>query len=77
VPEFSITVATGDEVKVDPLTGAARPVRTDVLRYQLEGGMVKRVSAGGPGGSVPVAAKAKPGEASAHHHHSKGKKAGG
>ncbi len=48
VPEFSITVATSDEVKVDPLTGAARPAQTDVLHYQLEGGMVKRVS-GGPG----------------------------
>ena len=43
VPEFSITVATSDAVKVDPLTGAARPAQTAVLRYQLEGGMVKRV----------------------------------
>jgi SH3-like domain-containing protein len=77
LPEFSITVAIGDEVKVDPLTGAARPVQTDVLRYQLEGGMVKRVWTGGAGGSVPVAAKSQAGEVSAHHHHSKGKKAGG
>ncbi len=28
VPVFSITVATSDEVKVDPLTGAARPAQT-------------------------------------------------
>src|ERR1700742_3551103 len=77
VPEFSITVATSDEVKVDPLTGSARPAQTDVLHYQLEGGMVKRVTAGGPPGSVPVSAKAKPGEATAHHHRGKGKKAGG
>src|ERR1700722_9054040 len=77
VPEFSITVATSDEIKVDPLTGAARPAQTDVLHYQLEGGMVKRVTAGGPPGSVPVSAKAKPGEATAHHHRGKGKKAGG
>ena len=77
VPEFSITVATSDEVKVDPLTGAARPVQTDVLHYQLEGGMVRRVTTGVPPGSTPVAAKSKPVDAPAHHHHNKGKKAGG
>ena len=48
MPEFSITVATSDAVKVDPLTGGARPEQTAVLHYQLEGGMVKRVTAGGP-----------------------------
>ena len=78
VPEFSITVATSDEVKVDPLTGAARPAQTAVLRYQLEGGMVKRVMAGVPPGVNPVAAKSKPADAAAgHHHHAKGKKSGG
>ena len=76
VPEFSITVATSDEVKIDPLTGAARPAQTGVLHYQLEGGMVKRVTSGGPAGPTPVAAKTKPVEAPAHHHH-RGKKAGG
>jgi SH3-like domain-containing protein len=76
VPEFSITVAIGDEVKVDPLTGTARPAQTDVLRYQLEGGMVRRVTAGGPPGA-PVPAKSKPAAAGAHHHHGKGKKVGG
>jgi SH3-like domain-containing protein len=74
VPEFSITVATSDEVKVDPLTGAARPAQTDVLRYQLEGGMVKRVTAGGP---TPASAKSNPAAAVSHHHRGKGKKAGG
>ena len=73
VPEFSITVATSDEVKVDPLTGAARPVQTDVLHYQLEGGMVKRVTTGVPPGSTPVAAKSKPVDAAAHHHPTKEK----
>jgi SH3-like domain-containing protein len=78
VPEFSITVATSDEVKVDPLTGAARPAQTAVLRYQLEGGMVKRVAASGPPGATPVAAKSKPVDAAAgHHRHGKGKKSGG
>jgi SH3-like domain-containing protein len=76
LPEFSITVATSDEVKVDPLTGASRPSQTDVLNYQLEGGMVKRVTAGSPPGA-PVAAKAKPVEAAPHHHRGKRKKAGG
>jgi SH3-like domain-containing protein len=76
VPEFSITVATSDEVKVDPLTGTARPAQTDVLRYQLEGGMVRRVTAGAPPGA-PVPAKSKPVEAGAHHHRGKGKKSGG
>jgi SH3-like domain-containing protein len=75
VPEFSITVAGGDEVKIDPVTGAARPAQTNVLRYQLEGGMVKRVTAAGPPGA-PVSAKAKPVEA-ARHHRGKSKKAGG
>ncbi len=77
VPVFSITVATSDAVKVDPLTGAARPVATDTLKYQLEGGMVKRVTPAGPPGSAPIAAKPKPAEAHAHRHHGKGKGAGG
>jgi hypothetical protein len=76
VPEFSITVATSDAVKVDPLTGAARPVQTDTLRYQLQAGMVKRVMPAGPPGSAPVAAKPKPAGAHAHHHHDKGKGGG-
>jgi SH3-like domain-containing protein len=77
VPEFSITVATSDAVKVDPLTGAARPVATDTLNYQLEGGMVKRVTPAGPPGSAPVAARPKAAAAQGHRHHSKGKGGGG
>src|ERR1700723_1061672 len=57
VPEFSITVATSDAVKVDPLTGAARPAQTAVLRYQLESGMVKRITPAGAPGASPVSAK--------------------
>jgi SH3-like domain-containing protein len=74
VPEFSITVAASDQVKVDPVTGATRPAQTDVLRYQLEGGMVRRVTVGGP---APVAVTSKPVAAAPHHHHGKGKKTGG
>jgi SH3-like domain-containing protein len=76
IPEFSITVATSDAVKVDPLTGAARPEQTDTLSYQLQGGMVKRVTPAGPPGSAPVAAKPKPAGAHGHHHHDKGKGGG-
>jgi hypothetical protein len=77
VPGFSITVATSDAVRVDPLTGAARPVSTDTLNYQLEGGMVKRVTPAGPPGSAPVAARPKAATAQGHRHHNKGKGGGG
>jgi SH3-like domain-containing protein len=71
-PEFSITVATSDAVAVDPRTGAARPAQTDVLNYQLESGMVKRVVPPGPQGPAPVSANPKPVGAHAHRHHGKG-----
>ena len=77
VPVFSITVATSDAVKIDPQTGAVRPVATDALKYQLESGMVKRVTPAGPPGSAPIGPKPKPAEAHARHHHAKGKGAGG
>jgi hypothetical protein len=77
IPVFSITVATSDAVKVDPVTGAARPVATDTLNYQLEGGMVKRVTPAGPPGSGPVAARPKAATGKAQRHHSKGKGGGG
>jgi hypothetical protein len=77
LPVFSITVATSDEVKVDPLTGAARPAQTDVLRYQLESGMVKRITPSGAPGSSPVSAKSTPSGASTHRHRGKGKGAVG
>jgi SH3-like domain-containing protein len=76
VPEFSITVATSDAVQVDPLTGAARPAKTDVLKYQLEAGMVKRVTQISPG-SAPVSAQPKAAGAQTHRHHGKGKGSGG
>ena len=77
VPMFSITVATSDAVKVDPLTGAARPVDTATLDYQLESGMVKRVTPSGPLGLAPVAARPKPAEPHPHRHQGKGKGGGG
>jgi SH3-like domain-containing protein len=77
LPVFSITVATSDAVKVDPLTGAVRPADTDTLHYQLESGMVKRVTPAGPPGATPVSAKSTPAGAHAHHHRGKGNGAGG
>jgi SH3-like domain-containing protein len=77
VPGFSITVATSDAVKIDPLTGAVRPVATDTLKYQLESGMVKRFTPAGPPGSAPIGPKPKTAEAHPHRHHAKGKGAGG
>jgi SH3-like domain-containing protein len=76
VPEFSITVAASDAVQVDPLTGAARPAQTDVLKYQLEGGMIKRVTELTPG-STPVSAHPKAAGEQTRHHHGKGKGSGG
>ena len=67
-------VATSDAVQVDPLTGAARPAQTDVLKYQLEAGMVKRVS---QPGSAPVSAHPKAAGAQTRRHHGKGKGSGG
>jgi SH3-like domain-containing protein len=71
-PEFSITVATSDAVAVDPRTGAARPAQTDVLNYQLESGMVKRLVPAGPQGPAPVSANPKAAGAHTHRHHGKG-----
>jgi SH3-like domain-containing protein len=77
VPMFSITVATSDAVKVDPLTGAARPVDTSTLSYQLESGMVKRLTPSGPPGSAPIAVKPQAAQVHAHSHHAKKKGGGG
>ena len=76
VPEFAITVATSDAVQVDPLTGAARPAQTDVLKYQLEGGMIKRVTELTPG-ATPVSAHPKTAGEQTRHRHGKGKGSGG
>ncbi len=58
LPQFTITVAASDEVKLDPLTGAARPTETEQVTYQLESGMVHRVTPAGAASmaSTPVAA---------------------
>jgi hypothetical protein len=45
------------------------------LSYQLEGGMVKRVTPGGTAGAAPAAAKPRP-AGTQHHHRGKAKPAG-
>lgn len=78
LPEFSVIVATTDAVTVDPLTGAARPAQTMALTYQLESGLVKRVTPTGVPGQTPVSIKPKTTkEAHARHHSGTQKKAGG
>jgi SH3-like domain-containing protein len=76
-PVFSFAVATSDAVKVDSLTGAVRPAQTATLSYQLEAGMVKRVTAAGPPGSAPVPVQPKTAGAPAHRHHRSGAGKGG
>jgi SH3-like domain-containing protein len=77
LPVFSFAVATSDAVKVDALSGAVRPAQTATLSYQLEAGMVKRVTAAGPPGSAPVPVQPRTAGAPAHHHHRSGAGKGG
>jgi SH3-like domain-containing protein len=77
IPQFSIIVATSEAVKIDPLTGAARPSETNTLNYQLDAGMVKRATSAGPPGAAPVSAKPKSAEGHSHRHRNKGKAGGG
>ena len=70
LPMFSITIATSDAVKVDPLTGAARPQDTESVSYQLESGLVHRMTPPGAPAIRPAGTKEKP--AVAHHRRHKG-----
>jgi hypothetical protein len=75
LPEFSILTGTSDEVKIDPLTGAARPSQTETLTYQLEGGMVRRVGPVSPAAITPAATKQA--GTSARHRRSRTRTSGG
>ncbi len=70
LPTFTITVATSDAVKVDPLTGAARPHDTENVSYQLESGLVHRITQPSAAAVKPAGAKEKP--PVAHHRRHKG-----
>jgi hypothetical protein len=50
-PVFSFKVATGEDVAIDPQTGAAHPAQTEVQTYRMEGVLVKRV--GPPAADAP------------------------
>jgi SH3-like domain-containing protein len=69
VPQFSITLATGDDFQTDPATGVSKAGSTEVATYQLESGMVKRVTAG-PAPTVG-SPQAKAGAAAPHGHRHK------
>lgn len=77
LPVFSFAVPASDAVKVDPLTGAMRPDQTDTVSYQLEAGMVKRITPGAPPAAVPAHPEPKASEAHTHRHHRSGAKKGG
>lgn len=70
-PTFSFKVADGDDVSIDPASGATRPAKFDSQSYRMEGVLVKRV--GGPAAAVPAAAridassKTKPERPKKHH----------
>ncbi|HEX3470124.1 MAG TPA: SH3 domain-containing protein, partial [Silvibacterium sp.] len=52
VPVFSFKVATGEDVAIDPQTGAQQPAQTEVETFRMDGVIVKRV--------LPPAAPAAP-----------------
>jgi SH3-like domain-containing protein len=69
-PVFSFKVATGDDVAIDPQTGAAHPAQTEVQTYRMEGVLVKRVgppAADAPKPVSPVPAGKKKHKAEARH----------
>ncbi|WP_446745839.1 SH3 domain-containing protein [Silvibacterium acidisoli] len=57
-PTFSFKVADGDDVSIDPASGATRPAKFDSESYRMEGVLVKRV--GGPAAATPAVAKTAP-----------------
>ena len=42
-PVFSLKVATGDDVAIDPQTGTAHPAQLEVQNYRMEGVLVKKI----------------------------------
>jgi SH3-like domain-containing protein len=72
-PVFSFKVATGEDVAIDPATGAAHPAQTETESFRLEGVLVKRIGLPEPAAPKPVAAaspKKKRRAAEKHRHHS-------
>jgi hypothetical protein len=72
LPTFTVTLATSDAVKVDPATGATRPQDTQNVTYQLDSGMVHRVTQPGDATAKPLQTKKATAAPAAHHHRHKG-----
>ncbi len=71
VPVFSIRVATSDAVTTDPSTGAARPAASEMLRFALEGQMVKKLSPPGEQAAVAPSHPLRRRKARRVHHHAR------
>jgi len=84
-PVFSFKVAAGEDVAIDPQTGAAHPAQTEDETFRLEGVLVKKVEAAPPPApktEAPKAASAESPKENKHHkkaarHKSAHKKAAG
>jgi hypothetical protein len=53
-PVFSFKVATGEDVAIDPQTGASRPAQTEVESFRMEGVQVKRIGWPAPNAPKPA-----------------------
>lgn len=60
VPSFSFRQAVGDQVAIDPISGAAKPAQTETLTYRMDGVMVKRVGPPGQPALMRSQVKVKP-----------------
>jgi SH3-like domain-containing protein len=69
-PVFSFKVAAGEDVAIDPQTGAAHPAQTEDESFRLEGALVKKVEANAPPAPAPATPKSTttgPPKESKHH----------
>jgi len=71
-PVFSFKVATGEDVAIDPQTGARRAAQTEVETYRMEGVIVKRVLP--PSAEAPKPISPNPAEKKKHKAEAKHKK---
>jgi hypothetical protein len=70
-PTFSFKTASGDDIAIDPQTGAAHPAQMETENYRLEGVLVKKVEPPAPPKPVvvaPVATSASPQPVVRHRH---------
>jgi hypothetical protein len=53
-PVFSFKVASSEAAPSEPLAGAASPVATETLRFQLDGNVVRKISSASGQAAVPA-----------------------